>query len=393
MNVTKFIIMKKLSLLFAFWAICAISFAQFNPTNEVNVAIGQPGYYGSDITKGAHFTINFNKAIPGTLSKSKAADGIILISAPKSAFASTPTAEVVENSSMMINGARWILDASSPYDGGSVWIFSFVIDSRGGTMDLATLDNTSWKYGFSFTVTPAVTEAQKFNFIVRTRSNPGTIDGSEISSFLSPDQVSDLLTAAPVSILPVNISDLKVTRDGQNALVNWVGSNEVNVSHYRIERAGASKGPWAIIGQVAPQGSATSSYPYSITDMNPSASYLNAKNIYYRVVAVDNDGREKYSQQKWVSFGSTGKNIAVYPNPAKEGFYVTVPVLDPADKKIILNLVNMAGQIMSARQISATEANNYYFDIKTPGVIAGEYMLQVIMDGEILDTKKIIVQR
>jgi hypothetical protein len=48
---------------------------------------------------------------------------------------------------------------------------------------------------------------------------------------------------------------------------------------------------------------------------------------------------------------------------------------------------------MSARQISASEANNYYFDIKTPGVIAGDYMLQVIMDGEVLDTKKVIVQR
>ena len=393
MNVTKFIIMKKLSLLFAFWAICAASFAQFNPTNEINVAIGQPGFYGSDITKGGQFTINFNKASAAALSKTKVADGIILVSAPKSAFATTPTANVTENSSMMINGSSWVFDANSPYDGGSVWIFSFVLDSKGGTMDLGGLNNTSWKYGFSFAVTPAVTEAQKFNFILRTRSNPGVIDGSEISSFLSPDQVNDMLTSAPVSILPVSLSGLNVSKNGQNALLSWSGTNEVNLSHYRIERSDASKGPWANVGQTSPQATATSTFTYSFTDMNPAGAYASAKNIYYRVVAVDNDGKEKMSQTKWVSFSTNGKAVAVYPNPAKEGFYVTVPVLNPSDKKIILNLMNVAGQIMSARQISASEANNYYFDIKTPGVIAGDYMLQVIMDGEILDTKKIIVQR
>ena len=43
--------------------------------------------------------------------------------------------------------------------------------------------------------------------------------------------------------------------------------------------------------------------------------------------------------------------------------------------------------------IQLLDNKNYYYDIKTPGVISGEYMLQIILDGELLDTKKVIVQR
>ena len=41
----------------------------------------------------------------------------------------------------------------------------------------------------------------------------------------------------------------------------------------------------------------------------------------------------------------------------------------------------------------STVASNYYYDIKTPGVLNGEYMLQIISDGKILETKKVIVHR
>ena len=91
-------------------------------------------------------------------------------------------------------------------------------------------------------------------------------------------------------------------------------------------------------------------------------------------------------------FSSTLKEITIYPNPVKDGFTIQVPVLNPADKKIRMNLVNQAGQTLHIREISATQAANYYYDIKTPGVINGEYMLQILLDGELLDTKKILVQ-
>ena len=106
------------------------------------------------------------------------------------------------------------------------------------------------------------------------------------------------------------------------------------------------------------------------------------------------DHCDKISAVRSLQFaGQNGKGVTIYPNPVKEGFYVNVPVLNPADKKIRLNLVSQSGQIVSAREVNASIASNYYFDLTSNGVIAGEYMLQVISEGQILDTKKVMVQR
>ena len=55
-------------------------------------------------------------------------------------------------------------------------------------------------------------------------------------------------------------------------------------------------------------------------------------------------------------------------------------------------MVNRLGQVVHVREISAANATNYFYDLKTPGIISGEYMLQIIYDGELLETKKVIVQ-
>ncbi|MBL0133164.1 MAG: T9SS type A sorting domain-containing protein [Chitinophagaceae bacterium] len=143
-------------------------------------------------------------------------------------------------------------------------------------------------------------------------------------------------------LTPAFFQDFNVNKQGtSSAMLTWTTSQEQDVSHFIIEKS------------------------YSQTSGIRSIRFS--------------------------SFGE--KEITIYPNPVKDGFNISIPVLNPQNKKIRLNLVNQTGQLLHAREIAAASASNYYYDIKTPGVIAGEYMLQIIMDGELLDTKKIIVQR
>ena len=93
-------------------------------------------------------------------------------------------------------------------------------------------------------------------------------------------------------------------------------------------------------------------------------------------------------------FSATGgKDVSIYPNPARDGFTLSVPLVRPIGTKVRLSLVNRMGQVVHTREINGVTAANYYYDIKTPGIISGEYMLQILVDGDLLDTKKVIVQR
>lgn len=194
---------------------------------------------------------------------------------------------------------------------------------------------------------------------------------------------------------PAFLKDFNVTKQGaNNALLAWSTSQEQNVSHFVLERSWAQNAGWTSIGEVKAKGTSSFTSNYSFVDKNVYDGSSVSKIAFYRIRVVDLDNTEKILPVRSLRFSATGaKEIAIYPNPAKDGFTLSVPLLNPQSSKVRLNLINRLGQIVHAREIPGQTASNYYYDIKTPGIISGEYMLQIILDGELLDTKKVIVQR
>lgn len=190
--------------------------------------------------------------------------------------------------------------------------------------------------------------------------------------------------------LPISWLDINANRKNNDAVINWTVENEEDNDFYSLERStnGAQFTSVATINKMM-MGRQTNRYSYTDKDIDQ----LKSAAVFYRVKQVDKDGQFTYSGVRSIRLTADGKAITIYPNPVKDGFTINIPVLNPADKKIRMNLINQTGQVLHAREISATQAANYYYDIKTPGVIPGEYMLQIILEGELLDTKKILVQR
>lgn len=217
-------------------------------------------------------------------------------------------------------------------------------------------------------------------------TNPVPVNSISSASFVG---------SQATSILPAFLQDFNVIKKGDfSASVDWITAQEQNVSHFILERSTSQTGNWQKVTEVKAKGNSNTPTKYSYLDQNVFDGNSASKTFFYRIRTVDLDAAEKISQTRTLRFTiSGGKEITIYPNPVKDGFTINVPVLNPQNKKIKFNLINQAGQLLHAREISAAVASNYYYNIKTPGVIAGEYMLQIIMDGELLDTKKIIVQR
>lgn len=209
------------------------------------------------------------------------------------------------------------------------------------------------------------------------------------------DFTPSFVGAQPISILPVIFKDFNVAKQGNNdALLTWTTSMEQNVSHFIVERSLNQSSGWTKFAEVKAKGNSNTPTKYSQVDTKIYDGRETAKLVFYRIRSVDLDSRESLFPVRSIRFSATGgKQITIYPNPAKDGFYLSVPLISTEDRPMKLNLVNRLGQLIHTREISSVLASNYYYDIKTPGVVSGEYMLQIIYNGDLLETKKVIVQR
>jgi len=216
---------------------------------------------------------------------------------------------------------------------------------------------------------------------------PGAINGT---AGIYPDGNASFSLAN--IFLPVTWLGFDAVKKDKNAVLTWAVANEDDNEVYEIERS-VNGTNFSKFGSLAKKMNSRLENNYEFTDFN--IDQLNSKVLYYRVKQVDKDGQFTYTSVRTIRLVNNTKGIGIYPNPVKDGFYLSIPteVLGPGAKKIRLNMLNAVGQTVHAREITSAVASNYYYDIKTPGVINGEYMLQIISDGKIIETKKVIVQR
>lgn len=188
--------------------------------------------------------------------------------------------------------------------------------------------------------------------------------------------------------LPVNLLDFNARRQEKNAIVNWqVSGEDFKTNYYELYRSidGVNFNPIAKIA--ARQQPGIQLYEY--TDVNITA--LGAKNVYYRIKQFDFDGRNIASGIRYVRLDVDVKEIQVFPNPVKEGFYVSIP--GTLTGKIKLNVLAADGRTIATREIGAAQAVNYYFDIKNKAIAAGQYTLQILENNKILSNKKLYINQ
>lgn len=111
-----------------------------------------------------------------------------------------------------------------------------------------------------------------------------------------------------IAALPVNLLSFEVSAIGKSAKLNWVTTSEINNEKFIVEYSDDSQN-WVQIGEVLSQLISNSSlYEYSFSH-NPQV----VGTSYYRLVQIDFNGDQTYSDIKAVNFGYAEVNI--YPNP------------------------------------------------------------------------------
>lgn len=149
-------------------------------------------------------------------------------------------------------------------------------------------------------------------------------------------EISNFSTDATPSILPVTYASFSAKSFVNTIKLDWATTNEVNNSHFEIERTNDGEN-WTTIGTVEGNGNTFSVTNYEFVDNTPAQG----ANI-YRLKQVDWNGEFVYSVTKTVVWGGeiVKNNVQVYPNPSANVIHIT-GVDNPT-----VTIYNMAGSVM-----------------------------------------------
>jgi PQQ-dependent dehydrogenase (s-GDH family) len=160
-------------------------------------------------------------------------------------------------------------------------------------------------------------------------------------------------------------------------LLNWKTENEINTSHFVVERS-ADGIRFNTIGNITANGryNAGGSFNYSLTDND--AVNQSSQRLYYRLRMVDIDGRFKYSTIISVSMPFITGKLTISPNPVFNDLKVSLS--SPADGRLHWKIMDNAGRMMMKGTQQVTKGTNN-FTINMNRLPAGSYYLDVTGAG------------
>ncbi|SDF72001.1 conserved repeat domain-containing protein/Por secretion system C-terminal sorting domain-containing protein [Dyadobacter soli] len=114
--------------------------------------------------------------------------------------------------------------------------------------------------------------------------------------------------------LPVTLVSFDAVVEEGQVLLSWKTSEEINASHFDVERSTNAKN-WNKIKETAAAGDSRALNTYTAFDEAP----LSGKS-YYRLKTVDRDNTFAYSRA--VSINLAGLLVSIYPNPASSTLHI-----------------------------------------------------------------------
>ncbi|MEN9571312.1 MAG: hypothetical protein RL172_2543 [Bacteroidota bacterium] len=174
------------------------------------------------------------------------------------------------------------------------------------------------------------------------------------------------------SVLPVNFINFTAVKES-NTMVNlrWTVNAAVNVQSYVAELSGDGI-KWEAVAKVPAQNKPTDqtyNFLHRLTDMQRKPV------LYYRVKALDADGKSKYTEIRPIYFSNEFSLIKVYPNPFRQA--VSVDLLSEAAGQALVQLHDLSGREVSRSVMPVKKGINNYQYKPVLYIQPGNYMLTI----------------
>lgn len=178
-------------------------------------------------------------------------------------------------------------------------------------------------------------------------------------------------------ILPIYLASFTGETDGNYNKLYWVTEQEINSSHFEIERS--SNGIDFLRIGTEP---ANITNPYEFTDVSPLIG-----DNYYRLKMIDRDSQYAYSKIICLEIEKPSMQYSVYPNPVDNSlaysYYTELPEV------LSIEILDVDGKCVKDFMINTETCINTIY-INMMGIEPGNYCIRFIHPDGIINTSKIV---
>jgi hypothetical protein len=154
--------------------------------------------------------------------------------------------------------------------------------------------------------------------------------------------------SSPGNSLPVEFIFFNSNCDNGKVFLTWKTAQEMNSSHFEVERS-ANGSNWAVIGSEPAAGNSNIERTYQFTDNLPLPGAL------YRIAQYDFDGNSKYSVIIRSSCNGSDE-IRIWPNPAQSMAWVNI--VTQMASPVTIRLYDNKGAMVYAQKLSLARGSN-----------------------------------
>lgn len=190
-----------------------------------------------------------------------------------------------------------------------------------------------------------------------------------INDTLKPKETA--VTNICSAVLPIKLLAFTAEPQGDDNVLAWVSSEEINSSHFEVERSSDAK-VFNAIGRVAAAGNTSTPQHYRFIDALPSAG----KN-FYRLKMVDKDGAIAYSPTRLLE--NTATITRLYPNPAKD--FVQLAISSNNNGTCQFTLVSADGKRVKTQYIPVAGGTTAH-KVDISQLSAGIYFAEITVNGK-----------
>ncbi len=184
---------------------------------------------------------------------------------------------------------------------------------------------------------------------------------------------------SPVGSLPVTLLDFSGKLKGNNVLLEWTTSFEINSKEFQIEKS-TDGVTYSKLNTVAAAGNSFAEKNYSYLDAE--ATEIN----YYRLKMVDIDGYAKQSNVIVIkNSGILSQSISVTNMPFSD--FINIRFAKVPTGKTMLKLFDLSGRLISVSEKNNPVSSIIQFDNYNKNIAKGIYLLQVESEGKQFNIK------
>ncbi len=235
--------------------------------------------------------------------------------------------------------------------------------------------------------TNGIIDSIRPGFWVHPTVNTCYVVTQTVNGFTSSDTVC-------VNVLPLPLKFLKYEVRSTNGSVQfpsnggvrggfvenlWATANEINVSHFYIQRSLNGK-DFITIGKVKANGASYNEYSY---EDNGLPFTVDGSLVYYRIVSVDKDGKTNYSEVRNIEYRTRNNELRIFPNPVLQSSWINIQC--KGAKQVVIT--DYLGSI-----VFLSTVDRQPLSVNTQQFTKGLYMVQVTTTNGELKTQKLIVE-